>query len=80
MILVRSCSLIAVIDLLAQLLGQSFNTMRERLRNTFQNADAEAGKLPTELDVTLCWTPCLHGYWTDGRDTNRPSPWMRRVW
>jgi len=32
--IVRSCSLTAVADVLAQLLGQSFNTLRERLRDT----------------------------------------------
>ena len=36
MILARSCSLAAVADLLAPLLGQSFNTMRERLRDTYR--------------------------------------------
>ncbi|MFZ2449192.1 MAG: hypothetical protein WAW36_01570 [Methylovulum miyakonense] len=43
MILARSCSLTAVTDLLAPLMGQTFNRMRERLRDTYREADAKAG-------------------------------------
>ena len=59
MILGRSCSLNAVADILASLLGQSFNTMREKLRDTYRDADAKSGKQRAELDVTLCWGPWL---------------------
>jgi hypothetical protein len=59
MILARSCSLTAVAGLLAPLLGQSFNTMRERLRDTYREAKAKAGDQRAELDVTLCWAPWL---------------------
>jgi hypothetical protein len=59
MILARSCSLSAVADLLAPLLGQSFNTMRERLRDTYREKEAKAGKHRAELDVSLCWAPWL---------------------
>jgi len=59
MILARSCGLSAVANLLAPLLGQSFNTMRERLRDTYRESDAKAGKHRTQLDVTLCWAPWL---------------------
>jgi len=59
MILAHSCSLAAVADLLAPLLGQSFNTMRERLRDTYREAEAKAGDQRAELDVTLCWAPWL---------------------
>jgi hypothetical protein len=55
MILARSCSLNAVADILASLLGQSFNTMRERLRDTYRGAGAKSGKQRAELDVALCW-------------------------
>ena len=54
MIIARSCSLAAVADLLAPLLGQSFNTMRERLRDTYREAGAKAGDRRAELDVALC--------------------------
>ncbi|KJV05555.1 transposase [Methylocucumis oryzae] len=59
MILARSCSLTAVADMLAPLLGQSFNTVRERLRDSYRETEAKAGKHRTELDVTLCWAPWL---------------------
>jgi hypothetical protein len=59
MILAHSCSLSAVADALSSLLGQSFNTMRERLRDTYREADAKAGKQRAELDVTLCRAPWL---------------------
>ena len=52
MILARSCSLTAVADLLAPLMGQSFNTLRERLRDTYREASAKAGDRRAELDVT----------------------------
>ena len=55
MILARSCSLSAVADMLAPLLEQSFNTVRERLPDTYREADAKAGDQRMELDVTVCW-------------------------
>lgn len=59
MVIVRSCSLTAVADVLAPLLGQSFNTLRERLRDTYREASAKAGEQRVELDVTECWAPWL---------------------
>ena len=59
MVLARSCSLTAVAGLLAPLLGQSFNSVRERLRDTYREADAKAGDQRAELDVTLCRAPWL---------------------
>jgi len=59
MIIARSCSLTAVADLPAPLLGQSFNTMRERLRDTYREAGAKAGDRRAELDVALCRAPWL---------------------
>jgi hypothetical protein len=55
MIQARSCSLTAVSDMLAPLSGQSFYTMRERLRDGYRNAEAKTGKQRIELDITLCW-------------------------
>jgi len=59
MIIARSRSLTAVANLLAPLLGQSFNTMRERLRDTYREADAKAGDRRAELDAALCRAPWL---------------------
>jgi len=39
-------------------LGQSFNTVRERLRDRYREAKAKAGDQRMELDVTVCW-----GFW-----------------
>lgn len=59
MILARSCSLSAVADVVAPVLGQSFHTVRERLRDTYREADAKAGLHRAELEVTACWAPWL---------------------
>ena len=59
MVIARSCSLTAVADVLAPLMGQSYNTLRERLRDTYREADAKAGEQRTELNVTECWAPWL---------------------
>ena len=59
MVIARSCSLTSVADVLAPLLGQSYNTVRERLRDTYREADAKAGEQRVELDVTACWVPWL---------------------
>jgi hypothetical protein len=53
----RSCSLTAMADVLPPLMGQSYNTMRERLRDTCR--EAKAGEQRAELDVTECWAPWL---------------------
>lgn len=79
MIVARSCSLSAVAGLLAPLLGRSFNTLRERLRDTYREAEAKAGKQRAELDVTLCWHPGCRGYWKVGKGANWPWQSMRRV-
>ena len=55
----RSGSLTAVADVLAPLMGQSYNTLRERLHDTYREADAKAGEQRVELNVTECWAPWL---------------------
>jgi hypothetical protein len=42
MVIARSCSLTAVADVLASFMGQSYNTLRERLRDTYREAGAKA--------------------------------------
>ena len=59
MVIARSCSLTAVADVLAPLQGQSYNTLRERLRDTYREAKAKAGEQRSGLDVTECWAPWL---------------------
>jgi len=55
-------------------MGQSYNTLRERLRDTYREADAKAGEQRVELKVTGCWAP-----WLAGRVNRLRLPWMRQV-
>ena len=59
MILVRSCSLTAIADWWSCQLGQPFQTVRERLRDTYREAEAKAGPHRAELDLSPCWAPWL---------------------
>ena len=59
MILVRSCSLTAIADWWSCQLGQPFQTVRERLRDTYRDAEAKAGQHRVELDLGRCWAPWL---------------------
>jgi len=59
MILVRSCSLTAIADWWSCQLGQPFQTVRERLRDTYRDAEAKAGGHRAELDLRGCWAPWL---------------------
>lgn len=74
MILARSCGLVRVTNHLEQLLGQSFNTVRQRLREFYQEASAKAGARRRikrrDFDVTECFAPLLAwilSYWTQRR-------------
>jgi len=40
-------------------MGTSYNTLRERLRDTYREADAKAGEQRSELDITECGAPWL---------------------
>ena len=59
MIIARSGSLSAVAGLLAPLLAQPFNTVRERLRDTYREAPAKAGARRAQLELSDCWAPWL---------------------
>ena len=59
MVLVRSCSLTAIADWWSCQLGQPFQTVRERLRDTYREAGAKAGEHRAELDLSPCWAPWL---------------------
>ena len=59
MIIARSCSLTAVAGLLAPLLTQPFNTIRERLRDLYREAPAKAGTHRAQLELSDCWAPWL---------------------
>ncbi len=51
MIIARSCSLTAVAGILAPLLAQPFNTVRERLRGPDREAPATAGAHRVQLEL-----------------------------
>jgi hypothetical protein len=59
MIVARSCSLSAVADWWSCRLGQPFQTVRERLRDTYREREAKAGERRRQLDVEVWWAPWL---------------------
>ena len=74
MILVRSAGLIAVTRQLMPLLGQGFHTVRQRLREFYQEAAAKAGAKRglkrRDFQVTDCFAPLLAwvlSFWTHRR-------------
>lgn len=60
MIVVRSCSLSAIADWWSCRLNQPFQTVRERLRDTYREAEAKAGVHRAQLDLGSCWAPWLN--------------------
>jgi hypothetical protein len=59
MVLARSCGLSSVALVLAKLLGQPENTVRQRLREWYQDAPAKRGRDRTQIDPTTCFAPLL---------------------
>jgi hypothetical protein len=59
LVLAHACGLSAVALALAAVLGQAVNTVRQRLREFYQPADAKAGRNRTELDPTTCCGPLV---------------------
>jgi hypothetical protein len=59
MIIARSCSLTAVAWGWVPILGQSFFTLRERLRDLYREGPAKAGDRRQTLDLSTCWAPWL---------------------
>lgn len=59
MFLAQTCGLSAVVLALVPVLGQSANTLRQRLREFYQPAARKAGRHRRELDVTVCFLPLL---------------------
>jgi hypothetical protein len=70
MVLAHACGLSAVALALTPLLGRSDNTVRQRLREFYQEADAKRGRRRAELDVAACFAPLLGwilGLWPERR-------------
>jgi DDE family transposase len=59
MVLAESCALTAVALKLSLSLGCPFYTIRARLKEWYQEADAKSGNLRQELDPTTCFAPLL---------------------
>jgi Transposase DDE domain len=59
MILAHSCSVSAVAAHLADLLGQKFDTVKQRLREWYGEAAAKTGQHRRELDLRTCFPPLL---------------------
>lgn len=59
MILAQSCSVTAVALQLSDLLGQKFDTVKQRLREWYCEAAAKTGKNRRQLDVRTCFSPLL---------------------
>ena len=69
MIVVRACSLTAIADGGSCQLGQPFQTVRERLRDTDREAGAQAGAHRRQLELEACWVPWLHWVLDGGSGT-----------
>jgi hypothetical protein len=58
-VLARRCTLSAVANALSPLLKQSFNTVRQRLREWYKAAPEKSGGHRREVDVSACFAPLL---------------------
>jgi hypothetical protein len=70
MILARRCGLDSVTTHVAALLGQSFDTVRQRLREFYQEAQAKRGSGRKDFQVDTCFAPLLGwvlSFWSDRR-------------
>ena len=55
----KSCGLTTVSTFIANLLNQKENTVRQRLREWYQNDEAKKGTQRVELDVSSCFVPLV---------------------
>lgn len=70
MSLIQSCSTSRLAAFWATLLGKSDNTMRQYLREFYQEASKKRGEKRKEIDVTLCFEGLLNwvvGHWHENR-------------
>jgi hypothetical protein len=70
MVLAHCCALSAVVLHLAPLLGQSFNTVRQRLREFYKPAQAKAGRQRTQIEPASFCAPLvawITGSWSERR-------------
>jgi hypothetical protein len=70
MILARRCGLDSVTTHVASLLGQSFDTVRQRLREFYQEAEAKRGSHRKDFQTDGCFAPLLGwvlSFWSERR-------------
>ena len=71
-VMTQSCGLTTVSGFLAKLLGKKPQTMRQQLREWYQDKDSKKGHKRQELDVSLCFAYLLKwilSYWqTQGKE------------
>jgi hypothetical protein len=82
MVLARSGGLSQVSALLALLLGQPEETLRQRLREWYYPAEDKAGKTRRTLEVETCFAPLLRlSCWPGGPKNTRNWlwPWTPRA-
>ncbi len=59
MILAQRCGLNSVVTALVPILSVGFHTLRSRLQEFYQPANAKSGQRRNQLDVTTCFAPLL---------------------
>ena len=69
MVLSRSCALSAVSGLLATVLQRPANTLRQRLRDSYLEAEAKRGAGRRQLEVETCFAPLLRWVVTSWQGT-----------
>ena len=69
MVLARSCALSAVSGLLATVLQWPANTLRQRLRDSYLEAEAKRGAGRRQLEVETCFAPLLRWVVTSWQGT-----------
>jgi hypothetical protein len=70
MLLARRCGLDSVTTQVAALLGQSFDTVRQRLREFYQEASAKRGNQRKDFEVSTCFPQLLGwvlSFWSNKR-------------
>jgi DDE family transposase len=70
MVLTKRSGLDSVTQQLTNLLGQSFDTLRQRLREFYQEASAKRGRNRTDFEVTECFASLLGwvlSFWSEKR-------------
>ena len=69
MVVAGSCGLSSVVCALSLLLGQKENTLRQRLREWYLEAESKKGEKRRELEVSACFAPLLRwvlSQWGEG--------------